>query len=172
MAGQLNTAEEKLNRLNKIAYQVGYTDPEETRKKFNAILNEIRQYTQQQATIKNVQVVLNSSLSSSLKLESRRNDTVMPPELDYSKVFSLPFPREISKDAAAIAGYYGNITSLASNWLMHGDKILDPFRAAILDNDVFIGGVDLTADVLVAIFRAYKIDPNIGNAVIQSISVN
>lgn len=172
LASQLTLSENKLDRLSKIAYHVGFTDPDETKRRFSSILNEVKQYTQQQATAKNVQVVLNSSLSSSLKLDSRQQTVVMPPDLDYAKVFSFPFPREISGDAAAVSGYYGNISSLANNWLIHGDKILDPFRASILDNDVFIGGVDLTADVLVSIFKAYKIDANIGNAIIQSISLN
>ncbi len=172
MNNQLLMAQEQYDRLSKVAYHVGHTDPDETKRKFSAILNEVRQYTQQIATQKNVQVVLNTSLSSSLKLDNRNNNIVMPPELDYAKVFSIPFPREISGDEAAVAGYYGNITSLAFNWLTHGDKILDPFRASILDNDVFIGGVDLTPDVLVSIFRAYKIDTHIGNAIIQSLNVN
>lgn len=171
MNNQLLMAQDQYDRLSRVAYHVGHTDPDETKRKFLAILNEVRQYTQQIATQKNVQVVLNTSLSSSLKLD-RSNTVVMPPELDYAKVFSIPFPREITSDEAAVAGYYGNITSLAHNWLTHGDKILDPFRASILDNDVFIGGVDLTPDVLVSIFRAYKVDTHIGNAIIQSLNVN
>lgn len=172
MNSQLLQTQDQYDRLAKVAYHVGHTDPDETRKKFAAILNEVRQYTQQIATQKNVQVVLNSSLSSSLKLDKRNTYSVIPPELDYGKTFNIPFPREIASDEAAVSGYYGNITSLAHNWLSHGDKILDPFRASILDNDVFIGGVDLTNEVLVSIFKAYKIDTHIGNAIIQSLSVN
>lgn len=170
--GQLSLAEERLSRLTKIAYHVGYTDPDETTRRFFAIFNEVKQYTQQLATAKNVQVVLNSSLSSSLKLDARQQNIVMPPELDYSKVFNVPFPRNLAGDEAAISGYYTNLASMANNWLMHGDKILDPFKASILDNDVFIGGVDLTNEVIMSIFRAYKIDPNIGNAIIQGITLN
>lgn len=169
-SAQLATAEERYESLSRIAYHVGFTDPDETRRKLASIISEIRQYTQQIATQKNVQVVLNSSLSSSIV--HTRQDVVVPTDLDYGRVFGIPFPREITSDAAAVGGYYGNITSMASNWLSHGDKILEPFKASILDNDVFIGGVDLTAEVLAAIFKAYKIDPNIGNAVIKSISVN
>ncbi len=169
LGAQLSTAEEKHDKLSRIAYTVGYTEPEETRRKFSAILNEIRQYTQQIATQKNVQVVLNTSLSSVL---ARTRDAVVAPDLDYGKIFSVPFPREISNDSAAVAGYYGNISNMAANWLSNSDKVLEPFKAAMLDNDVFIGGVDLTPEVLAAIFKAYKIDPNIGNAVIQSVNLN
>lgn len=170
LGAQLSTAEEQYERLSRIAYHVGFTDPDETRRKMTSIINEIRQYTQQIATQKNVQVVLNTSLTSSLVRSHQ--EVVMPPELDYGKVFGVPFPRDITSDGAAVAGYYGNITSMAGNWLSHGEKILEPFKSGMLDNDVFIGGVDLTAEVLSAIFKAYKIDPNIGNAVIQSISLN
>ena len=169
LGAQLSTAEDRRDRLSRIAYTVGYTEPEETRRKFAAIINEIRQYTQQIATQKNVQVVLNTSLSSVI---SRTRETVVPPDFDYGKIFAIPFPRDIVNDSAAVAGYYGNISSLAANWLSHSDKVLEPFKAAMLDNDVFIGGVDLTAEVLAAIFKAYKVDPNIGNAVIQSVKLN
>lgn len=169
LSGEIQVAEDRLERLSRIAFHVGYTDPEETRKKFNGILNEIRQYTQQIATQKSIQVVLNTSFSSSIRRENSRS-MVMPPDLDYSKVFSTPFPREIANDEAAVGGYYANLTSMAGNWLFHGEKILDPFKSALLDNDVFIGGVDLTADVLSSIFRTYKIDTHIGNAIIQSIN--
>ncbi len=169
IGAQLATAEEKYDRLSRIAYAVGFTDPDETRKKFAAIIGEIRQYTQQIATQKNVQVVLNTSLSSVL---ARTRENIVPPDLDYGRIFSIPFPREIANDSAAVGGYYGNVTSMAANWLSHGDKILEPFKSVMLDNDVFIGGVDLTAEVLAAIFKAYKIDPNIGNAVIQSVNLN
>ncbi|MDD3147660.1 MAG: hypothetical protein PHD82_10185, partial [Candidatus Riflebacteria bacterium] len=169
LGAQLSTAEEKYEKLSRIAYTVGYTDPDETKRKFSAIINEIRQYTQQIAVQKNVQVVLNTSLSSVL---ARTRETVVAPDLDYGKVFAVPFPREIANDSAAVAGYYGNISSMAANWLSNSDKILEPFKAAMLDNDVFIGGVDLTSEVLAAIFKAYKIDPNIGNAVIQSVNLN
>lgn len=169
LGAQLSTAEEKFDRLSRVAYTVGFTDPEETRRKFAAIINEIRQYTQQIATQKNVQVVLNTSLSSLL---ARSRDSAVPPELDYGKVFNVPFPREITNDSAAVGGYYANVSSLAASWLSNGDKILEPFKAAMLDTDVFIGGVDLTSEVLAAIFKAYKIDVNIGNAVIQSVNLN
>ncbi len=169
LGAQLSTAEEKYDRLSRIAFNVGYTEPDETRRKFAAIINEIRQYTQQIATQKNVQVVLNTSLSSVL---ARSREQVVVPDLDYGKIFAIPFPRDIANDSAAIAGYYSNISSMAANWLSHSDKVLEPFKVAMLENDVFIGGVDLTAEVLAAIFKAYKIDPNIGNAVIQSVNFN
>ena len=171
LSGQLSLAETRLDRLTRISYHVGYTDPEETQRKFLAVLNEVRQITQQVAAQKNVQVVLNSSLSA-MTGGIERSQPVMPPELDYGKVFNVPFPREIANDAAAVAGYYGNITSMAGNWLFHGDKVLSPFKGILLANDVFIGGVDLTGEVLVAIFKNYKIDANIGNAIIQAISAN
>ncbi len=169
LSAQLSTAQDRYDRLSRLAYKVGFTDPEETQKKFAAILHEIRQYTQQIATQKNIQVVLNTSLSSVL---ARTRDSVVPPDLDYGKLFNIPFPREIANDSAAVGGYYGNISAMAENWLSHGEKILEPFKKDMLENDVFIGGVDLTSEVLVAIFRAYKIDPNIGNAVIQSVNLN
>jgi AraC-like DNA-binding protein len=170
LGAQLSQAEERLNRLEKIAYHVGYTDPETTQKQFLAIINEIRQYTQQIANQKGIEVVLNSK---SRELKALKNENpVLAPDLDYEKIFRQPFPNEIRNDSAAISGYYQNITSLAQNWLSHGSDILQPFSNQIIDNDIFIGGTDLTVEVLAAIFRTYKVDSNIGNAVIQAIYNN
>lgn len=167
-AVQLSQAEDRRSKLEKVAYHVGYSDPDATQKQFAAIINEIRQYTQQIATNKGIEVVLNSK-SRDLKNSLLSRNQVMAPDLDYGKVFSTSFPSEIRNDSAAINGYYQNLTSMAANWLAHGSSILEPFSGQVLDNDIFIGGVDLTAEVLAAVFRTYKIDNNIGNAVIQSI---
>ncbi|GAB4279269.1 MAG: hypothetical protein Kow0029_23120 [Candidatus Rifleibacteriota bacterium] len=167
---QLTQIEERISKLEKITYQVGYTDPEETQKQFNAILNEVRQYTQKIANQKGIQVVLNSR---SRELKSIRQDNqILGADLNYDKVFRMPFPNEIRNDSAAISGYYQNLSSMAATWLMEGNKILQPFSNQIIDNDIFIGGTDLTAEVLSAIFRSYKIDQNIGNALIQAIYTN
>lgn len=167
LGAQLTQTDERLAKLEKISYQVGYTDPETTQKQFTAIINEIRQFTQQIANQKGIQVVLNSK---SREIKSFANNaTIIAPELDYDKVFRMPFPNDIRNDSAAIGGYYQNVTSLASNWLAQGTNILSPFSGQMLDNDIFIGGTDLTAEVLAAVFRNYKVDKNIGNAVIQAI---
>ncbi|MEW6708768.1 MAG: hypothetical protein AB1403_03010 [Candidatus Riflebacteria bacterium] len=170
LGAQLSQAEDRRTRLEKVAYHSGYSDPDTTQKQFAAIISEIRQYTQQIATQKGIEIVLNSK-SRELKAVTRR-ETVMAPDLSYEKIFRMPFPNEIRNDSAAVNGYYQNITSLAANWLAHGSNILEPFSSQILDNDVFIGGADLTVEVLAAMFKAYKIDPNVGNAVIQSVTGN
>lgn len=170
LGAQLSQAEDRRNKLEKIAYHVGYTDPEATQKQFAAIINEIRQYTQQIASQKGIDVVLNSG-GRALKSSGAQNQ-VMAPNLNYDRIFTMNFPNEIRNDSAAISGYYQNLSSLASNWLVHGNSILQPFSSQILDNEIFIGGVDLTVDVLASIFRTYKIEKNVGNAVIQSVYTN
>ena len=39
----------------------------------------------------------------------------------------------------------------------------------IKDCDIIIGGVDLTSEVLAALYRDYKIDKNLANSIIQSV---
>lgn len=170
LGAQLTQAEERINKLEKISYHVGYTDPDATQKQLASIINEIRQYTQQIANRKGIQIVLNSK-SRDLKALSSSKPTLAP-ELDYDKPFRMPFPNEIRNDSAAINGYYQNITGMATNWLMHGSTILSPFTSQVLENEIFIGGTDLTVEVLAAIFRSYKVDKNIGNALIQAIYEN
>lgn len=168
---KLDQTDSRISKLERISYNVGYTDPEETQKRFNAIINEIRQYTSQIASQKGIDVVLNSK-SRDLKYLIKKERIVLAPDLDYAKIFNMPFPENLKTDSAAVAGYYQNLTTLAANWLHHGSKILQPFSAEILENDIFIGGTDLTAEVIAKIFRRYKIDAHIGNAVIQSLHVS
>ncbi|MGM0598869.1 MAG: hypothetical protein ACQETH_03520 [Candidatus Rifleibacteriota bacterium] len=164
---QLLQIEEKIDQLEKASYEPGYTTFEETQKKFNRILNEIRQYTKQIANRKGIEIVLNSKSRDLKFLEKEKS--VISPDLNYNKIFKMPFPKAIRNDKPAIQGYYSNLTSMAKNWLHNGSDILQPFSNKVIDNDIFIGGQDLTVEVLKAIFKAYKIDPNIGNAVIQSV---
>jgi hypothetical protein len=164
---QLLQIEEKIDHLKKASYEPGYTTFEETQKRFNGIVNEIRQYTKQIANRKGIEIVLNSK-SRDIKLLTQEK-SVISPDLNYNKIFQTPFPNAIRNDPAAIQGYYSNITSMAENWLHNGSDILAPFNSKVIDNDIFIGGQDLTVEVLKAIFKAYKIDSNIGNAVIKSV---
>ena len=159
--------QEKLEQYTKLNYRPGYTDPVTTQKKFAAILSEIKKYTQQIASQKGIQIVLNSS-NNDIKLKNQQAD-ILPSNLDFSKAFNMPFPNEIRNDASAVSGYYSVITSISYNWLNHGQKILEPFRGYLKNTDVFIGGYDLTNEVISAIYRAYKIDQHIGNAIMQSI---
>lgn len=164
---ELIQIEDKIAQLERLSYEPGYTGPEETQKRFNNIINEIRQYTKQIAGRKGIEIVLNSKSRDLNKFKQK--DTVLAPDLNYNKIFQMPFPRAIRNDQPAIQGYYSNITSLAKSWLHSGSDILKPFSNPIIENDIFIGGQDLTIEVLTAIFKAYKIDPNIGNAVIKSV---
>jgi hypothetical protein len=168
LGGQLMKVEDELDNLNRMAYHPGFTDPEDTQKRFFAIVNEIKQYTHQIASKKGIPVVLNSNTISGLKGQKER---IIPADLDYGKLFQMPFPNEIRNDSGAISGYYSNISSLAYNWLVNGDTVLQPFETSLVNMDIFIGGIDLTNEVAATIFRAYKIDQNLGNAILQSINL-
>lgn len=165
---QYSDAEEKLMKLTQFGFNEGYTTPEETEQRFVNIINEIKAYTQRIADQKGISIVLNTGYKRSLGKISSSPDGFVPDDMALSSIFSRGFPADLARDEAAIGGYYSNIDSLTQNWLKNGDKILSRTKSSMLDNDVFIGGVDLTADVLTSLFKAYKLDPNISNAVVRS----
>lgn len=166
---QYSDAEEKVMKLTQFGFSEGYTTPDETEKRFVAILNEIKSYTQRAADQKGVSIVLNTSYKRTLTADSNNSSSgYVPDEMALGAIFNTNFPPELAKDEAAIAGYYGNVSSLTQNWLKNCDPIVGRFKNSMLENDVFIGGVDLTADVMSALFKAYKLDPNISNAVIKA----
>ena len=166
---QYSDAEEKVMKLTQTNFSEGYTTADETEKRFVAILNEIKNYTQRVADQKGVSIVLNTSYKRTLTADSNNSSYgYVPDEMALGAIFNRNFPQELAKDEAAIVGYYSNISTLTQNWLKNCDPIVGRFKNSMLENDVFIGGVDLTADVLSALFKAYKLDPNISNAVIKA----
>jgi Skp family chaperone for outer membrane proteins len=166
---QYSDAEEKVLRLTQFGFSEGYTTPDETEKRFVAILNEIKTYTQRVADQKGVSIVLNTSYKRAMIADSNNSSSgYVPDAMALGAIFNTNFPAELAKDEAAVAGYYSNVSTLTQNWLKNCDPIVGRFKNSMLENDVFIGGVDLTADVLSALFKAYKLDPNISNAVIKA----
>jgi Skp family chaperone for outer membrane proteins len=167
---QYNNAEEKVLKLTQFGFSEGYTSPDETEKKFIAILNEIKTYAQRAADQKGVSIVLNTSYKRTvMRPDSRDSESgYVPDEMALGAIFNTNFPPELARDEAAVAGYYSNVSTLTQNWLKNCSPITGRFKSSMLENDVFIGGVDLTADVMAALFKAYKLDPNISNAVIKA----
>ncbi len=47
LSAKLTQTDDRIERLEKISYNIGYTAPEATQKQFASIINEIRQYTMQ-----------------------------------------------------------------------------------------------------------------------------
>ena len=166
---QYSEAEDKLLALTEFGYTEGYTTPDETNKRFTAILNEIKTYTQRVADQKGISIVLNTSYKRFISSDTRKSSSsFVHDDMAFGTIFTTSFPQDLLRDEAAIVGYYNRISSLTRNWLRNSDSITSRFKNAMLENDVFIGGVDLTGDVLAALYKAYKLDPNISNAVIKA----
>lgn len=166
LSSQLRANEKKIERLIRVRGGVGYANPEDSAKKMREIISEIRKYTKSIAAKKGINIVLNSS--KNILEEEKRLSSSVPDEIAYSKVFQNKFPKKLLTDSAAVSGYYSEVYSIAHNWLVHGDNILRPFSAQLTNTDVFIGGVDLTSEVIAAIFKAHRIDKNLTNVVIKA----
>ena len=166
---QYSDAEDKYLKLTEFDFSEGYTTPDETEKRFAAILNEIKVYTQRIADQKGISIVLNTSYKRFMTSDIRKSSNgFVHDDMALGKIFTTSFPQDLLRDEAAIVGYYNGISSLTRNWLRNGDSIISRFKNSMLENDVFIGGVDLTGDVLTSLYKAYKLDPNISNAVIKA----
>lgn len=167
-SGRCVAATEELERLQNISLSPGYTTPEETEARFNAIVKELRQLVQAVAARRGIQIVLNSSFRRSLRRELPSRETEDPVELSYQKIFTTPFTREVGTSHDFTAGYYENIISMTRNWLDHGYRILKPAKSSFIDSDIICGGIDLTGEVLSTLFTTYKLNQNIGAAVIKA----
>ena len=45
---------------------------------------------------------------------------------------------------------------------------IERMKSNLVNSDIILGGMDLTEEVLNALYKDYKLDPNISKAVIQS----
>ncbi|OQA06690.1 MAG: hypothetical protein BWY66_01743 [bacterium ADurb.Bin374] len=167
-SGRCVAATEELENLQQISLTPGYTTPEETEARFNVIVKEVRQVVQSVAARRGIQIVLNTSFQRSLRNVRTTRESEEPIDLSYQKIFTTPFTREVGSSHDFTAGYYENIISMTRNWLDHGSRILKPAKSSFIDSDIVCGGIDLTGEVLTTLFASYKLNQNIGAAVIKA----
>lgn len=168
IAAKMRANDKKIEQLSRIRGGVGYISPVNTEKKIKEIIAEIHKHTKRIASRKGIKVVLNSS-NRMVKL-SKNFKSFDLIDVSYSKVMNNSFPKELYSDSAAVSGHYSNIQDIAKSWLSRGDDILEPFAIQLRNTEVFIGGVDLTEEVIQSIFKAHKIDKNVGKAISQVVN--
>lgn len=168
---QLNTVNTELRRLEFITFDDGYTSPEETRQKFVAIVSEVRAFTQHVASQKAIQIVLNSS---------HRRHILQRPEFEkkpermmihtYRDLFETSYySDEFSTEGHDFASeYYDNVAATTLEWLSKKNSILNNFEPELTGVEIVHGGTDLTYDILIAIYKKYKINEQIGNLIARS----
>ena len=153
--------------LNNINYDVGFTTPSETEKKFEFIVDEAKRYVKKIADLKEISVVINSSnrqMKRTTKASSYRN---MP---NYTMdLFTLELSKAQYKDEAGVVGHYETLNDYVHSWLEHGNFVLENLHDNLKDCDIVVGGVDLTSEVLYSLYRDYKVEQSLANAIIQSV---
>lgn len=160
-------------RLSKLE---GYTQPDETHKKISAIVAEVMQHVKAVSDKNSISVVLNSGqrkIIEAINAPSKRERG--PMGLVYRGIVFAPFTpideveRPYFKDSDHINGYYQNITHSARLWLSYDRIVLKGREPNLLSADILMGGIDLTGEVVKSLFRQYKINEHIGNAIIEAL---
>lgn len=172
LGDQLAAATDHLTQLQRTAHHVGFSTPEETKQQFAAILAEVRQFVQQTAAQKGIEIVLNSGFRRSFSMSDQSQGRTVPPGHSYETILSSPYQTPQGETQhfvnEYIVGYYANIADQTKDWLRYESSILAPFAGDFVDTDIIMGGTDITAEVLTALFRRYQINENIGNAIIRA----
>ncbi len=170
-AGQYSLVEDKLMKIKEFGFNENFTTPEETQKRFNAIIKETEEYIKKIAKQKGISIVFNSNykrlMQNSIAISSKNKKTITM-DNSLNAIFNTAFPQELLSDKLAVEGYYGSVTRKTVTWLNEAGSILGRMKSSLVNSDIIIGGTDLTKDVLEALYKAYKLDPNISTAVIQS----
>ncbi len=165
--GEYTLCEDKLSKIESVVDN-NYTDLEETEKRFLEIIREIKSYAKRIADQKGISIVLNSGYR---RLSNTANDNHFISESNsFGTIFSTHFPQELLHDEGSVRGYYLGIESKVNNWLNNGSIILGKTGSkAVFEEEILVGGVDLTSEVLSSLYKTYKIDSNISNAIIKSL---
>lgn len=174
LGDQLANVSKELQQLERISYHEGYTTPEETKKYFRAILAEVKQYVQHIASQRGMGIVLNNSYQRTLRRTgSEGNPMAINSDNEYRNIFRLPLQTAEGGSGHQLhSGYQQTVADMTKNWLDLTDTVLMPFTDTIIDADIIVGGTDITSDVLTAIFRQYRLNENIGVAVIRAATSN
>ena len=163
--GEYTLYEDKISKIETIITD-NYTSSEETERRLIEIINEIKSYSKRVADQKGIAIVLNSGYK---RLINRKNKSfiVVPESSSFGSIFATQFPTSLLNDEAAVKGYYLGIESKINNWLDNGNSLLGDIESkAIFEEEIIVGGVDLTVEVLNSIYKAYKIDSNISKSII------
>jgi Skp family chaperone for outer membrane proteins len=146
-----------------------YLSAKESADRFLRIITEIRKIAQTVAKKRDIEIVLDSSFSH-LMFPPRSAGQNLPSNLDYGQIFAdMEVPQKLAEDAAALDGFKSIQTSRIEVWHQHRFDILAAFRAQLGQTYVFVGGTDLTKDVLESIFSTYKISKQLQEAMFQAI---
>ncbi len=168
MYGQAKVCDEKIEKL-KYNFSDEFTTPVETKKRFLEIINDVKNYSKQVAEKKGISIVLNSSYRRLLALIPDKRNTINRLNNSFTSVLTTPFPKEDLENEGenAIINYYKGIETDTNNWLNQSTDVLESITKSIVDEDVLVGGIDLTEDVLFAIYKNYKIDSNLTKAIVH-----
>lgn len=162
-------AEDRLMKLTQFGFNQEYTTPTETEEKLNSILGEIKATIKKIANMKGVSVVLNTGYKRAIKESVKYNENFPISESGtLEKIFNNQIPEKLTNDSAAMIGYYSRINDSVKIWLDDADHVLNRISNDMIDSDIIMGGVDLTQEVLKSLYDKYKVNPAVGNAVIQS----
>ena len=166
---QYSIAEEKLLKLTQFGFDEKYTTPSETEKQFMSILSEVKATIKKVAEQRGISVVLNTGYKRAIKESVKYNENApIFGSHTLGGIFQNDMPEELSNDEAAVSGFYTMLNDSVKHWLREADHVLNRINSDFIETDIIMGGVDLTQEVLKTLYDKYKVNPAIGNAVIQS----
>ena len=167
--GEIQIAEKKIEKLTRSGFGEGHTTPDETYRRFEAIFSETNSYIKRIAEQKGISVVLNSGYKRLFRqFDSRITDFNIPIEQSLRGIVKGPVQETLNRDPDALRGYYEYLNSRTVSWLDNAGSILRNVESGFVNSDIIVGGYDLTGEVLTALYKAYKIDPNITQAIVNT----
>lgn len=164
----------ELNLLQATDVDKGYSSPDQTRRIFNSIVEEVRQIVEHVARQRGIEVVLNSGYRRGLRRlhEQDSSPVRVPSSALYRNVLtSFYYEMDDVEDQRYrdehISAYYYRLSNMTSRWLRYQNEILSPFNVQLLENDIVFGGTDITYDVLFTMLTRNNVNEHVAEAIIK-----
>lgn len=167
---QLGNVQKRLSQLKKMPGIENHTTASETEKMLTDIIDEAKSFVKLIADKNGIFVVLNSSYERNLNIKSKENNHREPPNVSLKDILYAKYvPTYDNSHENYNSKYYNDIYSNARKWMRSEESVLGSNYDMLPKTNVIIGGKDITNDVLLYMFKKYKINNNVANAIIKSI---
>lgn len=166
--GEKEVIEKQLLKLTQFDLKDGYSTPEETSKRLDSIISETTSYIKRIADQKGISVVLNSGFKRLMRNYEGKGNNFVSNNNSLRAIVKGSTQATLNIDPNALRGYYESVNNLTISWLDNGGYIFKSAGNDLINSDIILGGYDLTGEVLTALYKAYKIDPNITQAIVNT----
>lgn len=160
---QIFNKQTEIAKLEQYLNIANLTSPKETKEKFKAIVDEVRKTVIKLQKKYGLSIVLNIPANrKKYKVEDEYIDFSLNDIFKAKEIFSEP-------NGIRAEDMKNDIEAKTAIWLEKESSIFDEYNEIMPKGGIVSGGRDLTKDVLIELYRRYKVNDEVSKAIINSL---